>query len=43
MRLTITVQADNKNTIYEVLKHKLGREPSTAELRAEVSRILSKS
>lgn len=29
-------------TIYEVLKAKLGREPTNAELNAEVKRILKK-
>ncbi len=29
-----------KPTIYEALKAKLGREPSNAELKAEVKRIL---
>lgn len=29
-----------KPTIYEALKAKLGREPSNAELKAEVLRIL---
>jgi hypothetical protein len=29
-----------KPTIYEALKTKLGREPSNAELKAEVKRIL---
>ena len=28
-----------KPTIYEVLKEKLGREPSNAELKADVQRI----
>jgi hypothetical protein len=32
-----------KTTIYEVLKAKLGREPSHAELCADVSRILNES
>lgn len=29
-----------KPTIYEVLRDKIGREPTHAELKAEVSRIL---
>ena len=31
---------DNPNTIYNVLKRKLDREPTNAELKAEVLRIL---
>lgn len=39
VRVTFTVANDNPNTIHNVLKRKLGREPSHAELRAEVTRI----
>ncbi len=41
MRLTITFHSDNPNTIYAVLKRQLDREPTHAELTAEVKRILS--
>jgi hypothetical protein len=43
MRVTFTVRNDNPNTIHNRLKARLGREPSNAELRAEVSRILSEA
>lgn len=33
--------SDNPNTIYAVLKRKLGREPTNAELRDDVQRILT--
>lgn len=32
-----------KPTIYEALRAKLGREPTSAELRADVSRIMSEA
>lgn len=35
------MQTERKPTIYEALKAKLGREPSHAELVADVKRILS--
>lgn len=31
---------DNPNTVYNVLKRKLDREPTSAEMKAEVLRIL---
>ena len=39
-KVNVSVQSSNPNTIYAVLKRKLGREPSGAELKAEVTRIL---
>ena len=32
-----------KPTIYEALREKLGREPTNAELKAEVKRIIAES
>jgi hypothetical protein len=43
MRVTFTVRNDNPNTIHNRLKARLGREPTNAELRDEVRRILSES
>jgi predicted ATPase len=40
---TIGHTGAHKPTIYEALKTKLGREPTDAELRADVQRILSES
>jgi hypothetical protein len=40
-KITFTVRNDNPNTIHNRLKARLGREPTHAELKAEVSRILS--
>jgi hypothetical protein len=40
MTITFTVTNENPNTIANVLARKLGREPSNAELIAEVKRIL---
>lgn len=34
---------ERKPTIYEALRDKLGREPTNAELKADVSRILDES
>ena len=33
--------ATNKPTIYEALRDKLGREPTNAELKADVKRIMA--
>jgi hypothetical protein len=41
MQVNITWTNKNPNTIYNKLKAKLGREPSNAELKAEVLRILN--
>ena len=43
--VTVTVAhlGAHKPTIYEVLRDKLGREPTNAELRADVARILDES
>lgn len=41
MRITITWRNDNPNTIYNVLARKLGREPTNAEVFAELDRITS--
>lgn len=40
MKVTISIIKPVKNSIYCCLKGKLGREPSNAELREEVNRIL---
>ncbi len=42
-KVSVSVQSSNQNTIYAVLKRKLGREPSGAELRTEVMRILGEA
>jgi hypothetical protein len=36
-------QAVRKPTIYEALRAKLGREPTNAELKADVKRILTEA
>ena len=44
--MQVTVSFHNlseKPTIYSVLKAKLGREPTNAELKADVQRILSEA
>lgn len=38
--VTVTVRNDNPNTIWNRLAAKLGREPTNAEAKAEVLRIL---
>ena len=43
MRTTTTWRNDNPNTIWNRLAARLGRQPTDAEARAEVSRILSDS
>lgn len=40
LRVSISWRNDDPSTIYNVLKRKLGREPTNAELKAEVLRIL---
>lgn len=40
VRINVTVHNDNPNTIYNKLKAKLGREPTSQEIKAEVHRIL---
>ena len=39
LRVSITWRNDDPSTIYNVLKRKLGREPTNAEAIAEVERI----
>ncbi len=39
--MTHSAPMSRKPTIYEALKAKLGREPSNAELKADVQRILT--
>jgi truncated hemoglobin YjbI len=39
--VNFTVRNDNPNTIHNKLKARLGREPTTAELRDECLRIMS--
>lgn len=41
MIVTVTWRNDNPNTIANVLARKLGREPTNAELAADVRRILN--
>jgi len=41
MKVTIDIINPPANSIYSVLKAKLGREPSNDELRAEIKRILA--
>ena len=43
MRITTTWRNDNPNTIWNVLARKLGREPTNAEAKAEVERIMSET
>lgn len=44
MAVTITIaNLSEKPTIYTALRAKLGREPSNAELKADVQRILSEA
>jgi hypothetical protein len=40
MKITMTWHNDNPNTIWNKLAAKLGREPTNAEAKAEVLRIL---
>jgi hypothetical protein len=41
MKITTTWRNDNPNTIWNVLARKLGREPTNAEVKAELDRITS--
>lgn len=41
--ITHTWRNDNPNTIWNVLAAKLGREPTAAEAKAEVQRILAEA
>lgn len=41
IQVNVTVRNDNPRTIWNVLAKKLGREPTNAEARDEVRRILS--
>lgn len=43
LRVTFAVRNDNPNTIWNRLAAKLGREPTHAEAKAEVQRILSEA
>lgn len=43
MKVTTTWRNDNPNTIWNVLARKLGREPTNAEAKAEVERIMSET
>jgi hypothetical protein len=40
MQITFTVTNKNPNTIFNKLAAKLGRNPSNAEIKTEVNRIL---
>lgn len=41
MRVVFTVTNKNPNTIYNRLAARLGRDPSSDEIKAEINRILS--
>lgn len=41
--VTVTVTNNNPSTIYNVLARKLGREPTNAECRDEIHRILGEA
>ncbi|WP_156122231.1 hypothetical protein [Aureimonas altamirensis] len=41
--VTFTVRNDNPNTIWNQLAARLGREPTHAEAKAEVQRILTEA
>ena len=41
MQVNVTFRNDNPNTIWNRLAARLGREPTAAEARAEVRRILT--
>jgi hypothetical protein len=41
VKITTTFESANDRTIYAILKRKLGREPTHAELCADVRRILT--
>ncbi len=43
MQVNVTWRNDNPNTIWNVLAHKLRREPTNAEAKAEVARIMEES
>jgi hypothetical protein len=43
MIVTVTFRNDNPNTIWNTLARKLGREPTNAEGKAEVLRILGEA
>lgn len=43
MEINVIWHNDNPNTIWNVLARKLGREPTNAEARAEVQRILDET
>jgi hypothetical protein len=40
MKINVTWQNDNSDTIYNRLASKLGRQPTTDEVKAELDRIL---
>ena len=42
MLVTVTFTNKNPDTIYNCLAAKLGREPTSAEVKAELNRILGK-
>lgn len=41
IRVTVTVTNDNPDTIYNQLRRELGREPTNAECRERIRRIIS--
>jgi len=43
MIVTVTWRNDNPNTIWNVLARKLGREPTNAEAKAEIERIMQEA
>lgn len=43
MKVTFTVKNDNPNTVWNQLKRKLGREPSSNEVKLEAYRIIAEA
>ena len=43
MKVTIRWHNSNPNTVYNKLAARLGREPKSGEVRAEVARIISEA
>lgn len=43
MQINVTWRNDNPNTIWNTLARKLGREPTNAEARAEMDRLMQEA
>ena len=43
MQVNVTWRNDNPNTIWNTLARKLGREPTNAEARAEMDRLMQEA